>query len=717
MSKLFSGSEKSTSSSSTQYPAWITPELKKLVSKSTALTEQPYQAYTGERVAQLSPDEQQAFDLVRQLTGQAQPAYGQAQNIATQVAQRGLGGYTPEMLAPYLNPYQTQVMDISKLRQQQEFEKAKRGLAEQQAQIGSYGGSRTALAEQELYKNYAQQLAEQEAKQLYQGYGDAMSRAMSGTQMAGGAAGQIASLAGAGQEAELQRIGALQGIGGVQRDIGQAGLDVGYQDYLTAQQYPYNQLQFQAGMIEPIAGMTGTQTSTSKTTSSPSIAGTALGLASMAAAPFGGFQPAMTALGGLTGTNLGGIGAFNVGALGKSMQGPTMGGAPTKSTYGLGSYFGFKEGGKVPDMMKYEENDLPSKIDGFAEMMLAGSSNMGGNDPILDAPMYPDGPTRRQMMRVWQQQGLGDYELGAGYIEGGMVKRCKEGDYSCGEHVYGMPPMGTPSTQAGYACGGKVEHYEDGGNVAYGPNLPARSRWEEMFSFSPAEKARRAAFSREHPSGISVLGRYLSDPAHPSLSEAQQQLITERSNPKPAPEVAKKVEAMTAALGVAPKKAKATAAVSPDTEATGPTKDTMNLPLFAFGASLLGSNKNFFQALGEAGKSYATTKMTQQEAIEKAAQDALNRKLEERRVAAYERQTALGEAKLKIQAAKQKLQAGDPTMTKLVTELTKANPMGKSDEILLKASELSKGIAGTTSTEDVVTPSNIVKYDLQGNRI
>ena len=60
------------------------------------------------------------------------------------------------------------------------------------------------------------------------------------------------------QAGELQDIQALAGIGGLQRQMDQSALDIGYSDFLTERDYPKEQLGFVSSIIRgmPFGGRT-----------------------------------------------------------------------------------------------------------------------------------------------------------------------------------------------------------------------------------------------------------------------------------------------------------------------------------------------------------------------------------------------------------------------------------------------------------------------------
>jgi len=98
---------------------------------------------------------------------------------------------------------------------------------------------------------------------------------ITGARTAAGAAGQLGTL---GQMQFGQETGITQALaqaGAQQRALQQQGLDVGYQDYLTQQQFPYQQLAFMQGMYSGLPLTQGTQ---SIYGAQPSIGQQALGL-------------------------------------------------------------------------------------------------------------------------------------------------------------------------------------------------------------------------------------------------------------------------------------------------------------------------------------------------------------------------------------------------------------------------------------------------------
>lgn len=83
---MASASSTKTESQVTQQelPAWAQEYYGSILGRGLSMIDQPYQKYTGDRVAGFTPEQQQAFDLVQKGIGNWQPYVNQAQQMATQ---------------------------------------------------------------------------------------------------------------------------------------------------------------------------------------------------------------------------------------------------------------------------------------------------------------------------------------------------------------------------------------------------------------------------------------------------------------------------------------------------------------------------------------------------------------------------------------------------------------------------------------------------------
>ena len=243
-----------------EIPNYLTDASQDLIARGQALTSRPYEAYTGARVAEFSPDMQTAFDRMR--NQQIAPQIGEATGLASLAGQRAMDyGQFQQGVQQYMNPYMQNVVDIERRKAQEASDQQSAMLSGQAARQNAFGGSGAALQQRALRRDTAQQLSDIQAQGLDRAYQSAVGQYNQG--IAGGlqAAG---ALGGLGQQQFGQEMDVTKGLGAsgdVQRQREQALLDVGYGDYLTAQKYPYEQLAFQQGLISGVPYSTTQSTS------------------------------------------------------------------------------------------------------------------------------------------------------------------------------------------------------------------------------------------------------------------------------------------------------------------------------------------------------------------------------------------------------------------------------------------------------------------------
>ncbi len=106
-----------TNSATTSLPKWLDDYSQQVVGQAGAIASEPYQAYDGPRIAGLTPDQLQAFDVTRGLVGQAPDAIGAAANkpgaltAAAPYIQGANQTYTGDNVSKYMDPYVDNVID------------------------------------------------------------------------------------------------------------------------------------------------------------------------------------------------------------------------------------------------------------------------------------------------------------------------------------------------------------------------------------------------------------------------------------------------------------------------------------------------------------------------------------------------------------------------------------------------------------------------------
>ncbi len=174
--------------SNTNIPDWLQAAGQGAVQQAQALSQQPYQAYTGQIVADPTAMQNQAYAAVQAMQGGANPAlqasqqtyqgllgqaapitadqiqqfgnslYGNYQNQVMNPAQGLLSGYlgnaspaTAQQVGSnamtLMNPYEAAVINPALQAGQQQFDLARQSIAGQAQNVGAFGGSRQGVTE------------------------------------------------------------------------------------------------------------------------------------------------------------------------------------------------------------------------------------------------------------------------------------------------------------------------------------------------------------------------------------------------------------------------------------------------------------------------------------------------------------------------------------------------------------------------------------------
>jgi hypothetical protein len=307
----------SQSVTQTSIPEYAKPYVERMLGKSEALTDAPYQAYGGQRIAGFTPMQQQAFQSAANLEPSKQLGYG------TQLA--GLGGLgamnagqnyqnmatNPYAQQAYMSPY---VQNALAPQMQEAIRQSQIQGQQNQAQAvqqGAFGGSRSAIVEAERQRNLGQNLANiygtgmqnafQQAQQAQQ-FGSTLG--LQGNQAAIQSAQAMGQLGQTqfGQQKDI--INAQANAGAQQQGLQQQQLQQQYQDFLAQRAYPQQNLAF---MSDILRGVPLGQSTTAQYTAPPTAAQTALSLGLGAA---GMKQAGLFAEGGEVGDQSYGLGGI-----------------------------------------------------------------------------------------------------------------------------------------------------------------------------------------------------------------------------------------------------------------------------------------------------------------------------------------------------------------------------------------------------------------------
>ena len=206
-------------------PAYFKEIQERTLRRAETESQQPFQAYTGQRVAPLTATEQQAGDIYSQ---QILPQAGQLAAIGAQT-------FTPAMAQQYMNPYENQVVTSALGDVERAYQGQQRALSSQAIGAGAFGGGREGVQRGVLGGEYLRQVGDVSGRLRQAGFESGAQRfAADRASQLGSSQAQLASLAGASS--------GLAQFGGQERGIQQAGLTEAFRDFVEQQGFEQNQI-------------------------------------------------------------------------------------------------------------------------------------------------------------------------------------------------------------------------------------------------------------------------------------------------------------------------------------------------------------------------------------------------------------------------------------------------------------------------------------------
>ena len=228
-----------------------------------------------QQVAGFSPTQQAAMQQAYQGIGAYQPFLDAAQQ--TQAAALGTTGagvqalgqmnFDPNRAQAFMDPYQQAVTQEALKEVDRQAAMASNQLAGKAVQAGAFGGSRFGLQQSELARNAQDLKSRRIFEDLSRNYQQAQQAATAANQqrmqqgqafgqlgqMTSGIGGAMAGLGAQTQALGQQDISQLMGIGGMQQNLAQTGLNTAYQNQLAQQNAPFQQLSSAAGILQQLS--------------------------------------------------------------------------------------------------------------------------------------------------------------------------------------------------------------------------------------------------------------------------------------------------------------------------------------------------------------------------------------------------------------------------------------------------------------------------------
>jgi len=219
------------SKGSTTTSTEINPELlamyKEVYSGAKSAADIPFQPYTEAQIAGYSPDDIDSFEATRGMFGDSM-GYNPRAELAN------MGG-APLDISPYMNPYQSEVIDrsiqdLDRARQLQILDSQDRAIG-----AGAFGGSRSTLLEGDADRGYYDAVGRTVSDLRKSGFDTATQLGLDDRSYRTGIQSGLLS-------DQYKTLGLLGNVGAMNRQMQQAQLDANFSEFMRAQGYPDVQL-------------------------------------------------------------------------------------------------------------------------------------------------------------------------------------------------------------------------------------------------------------------------------------------------------------------------------------------------------------------------------------------------------------------------------------------------------------------------------------------
>ena len=212
---------------------------KQAVDIARGIATREYTPFEEQRIAQLDPNEQRAYELATTEGG----AYRSDLERSRELAERGATSFADADIEAYKNPYIEGALEPAarELREeglrQQELAKSAAGMA------GAFGGSRAAIIQSEATGKSIEAISDLYERGYAQAFESAANRFEQDRVAARASSDQFRNLGSEGQRMLVNEMNNLMVTGGLQRTLEQAGLDFDYQQFIEARDWDVTNLQ------------------------------------------------------------------------------------------------------------------------------------------------------------------------------------------------------------------------------------------------------------------------------------------------------------------------------------------------------------------------------------------------------------------------------------------------------------------------------------------
>jgi hypothetical protein len=253
-----------------------------LSDRANSVANTPFQPYTGEMVAGLTPTQEAGIGNINAASNLAQPYY----QAASGYEQAGATPFSQQALNQYMSPYLNNVVGATMANLNETNAQQQQQLAGNAISKGAFGGDRGNIAQSELTRQQNLATGQTLANVLQGGYGQALGQfnASNAQNLATGQS--LGQLGTAAQNSALQGAQAQLAGGAQQQAVRQAQDVANQQQFQASQAYPFQTTQYLGNMLLGIGGQSGGTSLTSSP--GPNIGSQVLGtIGTLASIPWG----------------------------------------------------------------------------------------------------------------------------------------------------------------------------------------------------------------------------------------------------------------------------------------------------------------------------------------------------------------------------------------------------------------------------------------------
>lgn len=272
---------KDAAKSATNYNNFLTNASQELWGRAQTIADRDYEAYTGDRVADLSENEQQAYNLAGTENKQGLEYAQKAGNLIGEVDDSDFSG---ETINKYMNPYVEGVVNQSIKKANLAAAEKTNELKGQAASRGAFGGARQSLLEGQAEKSRLETVGDITTSGYANAYQSAIdtwkadnSRKLSAAQAYQSVGNDITKM-------NSQQVQDLLATGGTARALEQLELDTDYNAFIEERDWDANNLQY---LISALGASKGNSDASSYLQNTSSNAGQVIGAVSAIAGFFG----------------------------------------------------------------------------------------------------------------------------------------------------------------------------------------------------------------------------------------------------------------------------------------------------------------------------------------------------------------------------------------------------------------------------------------------